>query len=255
MKNRLLKVFSTFSILIMVFCFSGCQALDKARENQAFGDSVSVIVYKGNEYKLLDKCDTLSPEYKEDASVFVTGSDVPVLLSTMFGNRYMISKDEVFLCEYYYLGTGVYCRADKFDEMQKRITNTDELTEYAVFYTTYNEETKDYENKWLPFSDELSDAFDYLIYNGEAEILTDKSYAYLFDVMITSEDRLFMRNAFSLASDDGKYFMVGESAEGLLKIGIPAEYNEEIEDMLKIYSEETDINLEFGNGFNPQYSY
>ncbi len=248
------KILIFLSVFIMLFCFSGCDALDEAREKQGYyGESMWNISYKGNVYKMLDRCDTLFPEYENDL-IFITKKDVPVLLSAFLGDKFLVSEDEVFIAENY--GSyEVFCRADKFEEINGRIKNLEELTEYAVYYTSYDDETEDFENKWLPFSDELSAEFDYLLANGKVEAMMEINYNYLFDVMLTSEDRLFCQNAFSLVNINGNYSMVGESAEGLLKIGIPAEYNEEIEDMLKIYSEETDINLEFGNGFNPQYSY
>ena len=131
--KKIVKRVSALVILIIAGCFlSGCSMIDEMRSQQGFykGDFKETIIFFDKEYKLIDI--ELEFEYSSDVeTIFVTASDVPVLLSTTYGDLCYISadgeiiyrsdysKDSGKVIDKYYVDVDVYEKYKDFKPTEK----------------------------------------------------------------------------------------------------------------------------------------
>ena len=138
---KLISVMLLATLMCLMFC--SCKELDKMREDHAVwgNDARTVIVFQNAEYKLLPACNDLSlmPDVKNSRGV-VTEPDVPVLLSSTYGQSMSISKNKEMLVsghwENDYKCNKVYCRTDLYDKMVSAIESY-EMNRYCVSESIY----------------------------------------------------------------------------------------------------------------------
>lgn len=115
-------------LLVIALCLplTGCKALEDMRSHQAYRQENGSILWNGTEYKPIETRDitlNLTQDLTQDdeiEEIHVTKSDVPVLLSGMFGTIFGSYNDGLFIGEYY-SSVGIYCRADQYDAVLERI--------------------------------------------------------------------------------------------------------------------------------------
>ena len=126
---------SVLFIFSLVLSLCSCKELDEWRDSRAvYNETDGVLIFRGNEYKLLPACEYLHIEPYNDG--IITEEDVPILLSDLFG-RYMSFDNNA---EYiYYISndkTMIYCRADRYDEICEKI-ETLEMNNYCYYNSDY----------------------------------------------------------------------------------------------------------------------
>ena len=217
MKNTLKTAVCLLACLVLCFALTSCDALDEARDHQAFYAEDGSILWQGNTYRALPVSDEFAPveqPYKRNA-VYVTEDDVPVLLASMLGEVLEVSADGVFLVTpYYYLDTptAVYCRADRYDEIAERIQNGVELTCYSYEGTGFYPEFEIVGSKMMLVSAELTGILNNALAQAPLELPKGAKMDYTGSKMIyrSSEDLMFRKYAFEvrLSTSDSCYVAV-----------------------------------------------
>lgn len=165
---RILAVALCIALLGVTLC--SCQYLEDHKNNRAvFTDSSKEsFTFRGYTYKKMEfpSKSNLMLMADGDTSAYVTTEDVPVLLTSMFGQPIVYNGDEknplIMTChsnenEVFYgvanLGItynsgsaspeGTYVREDKFDELKNTIVNA-KLDHY--YYWVFNEEYDEWNN-------------------------------------------------------------------------------------------------------------
>ena len=145
MKNRKRwLVLALATVLCLSLC--GCDELETMRSEHGVWQEDGSILWNGAVYRKLEN--TLSMgEFDFTYSyvtIYVTEPDVPVLLSTMFGEAMDVSADGTILEHYDYRlaeeRTTWYCREDVYDEMVKELENGVNLTTYLYYYWDYEKQ-------------------------------------------------------------------------------------------------------------------
>ncbi len=177
--TRIIAALMCIALLGMILC--SCQQLDDKKRNHAVytDDSKETIEFRGNNYKRLTlPSESIVPVTPYDyigATAYVTTKDVPVLLSSVFGEEiaYDIKSDEPVVIQcykessietnnnflvnstsvygYQYDNEKCYVREDHFDELNEELKDGN-LDHY--YYYDYG--TKDFELKDSDSSDEIA---------------------------------------------------------------------------------------------------
>lgn len=160
---------------MMVLSFCSCKQLDEAKKSQAFwsGKKGEAIVYGGEKYVKLPKCEILSAQGKD---ITVTDKDVPVLLSNMYGDRFIYDSKHGIMSP---KGDGdiFYVSADKYDEVTARIKER-KLDKYCV------RTVDDMDERWYVVDDSVIEAINAAIGSAQA---ADFSEEYLINAVYDLE--------------------------------------------------------------------
>ena len=161
---KLIALFVVIALSAISLC--SCQALDEAKEKQAFytDDTKNEIVWKGETYQQIDpgKYYFIS-SYGFDDTLFVTDKDVPVLLSSYEGDYGTVLNDGTVIS----VNGKDYVIGDKYDELKKTIENAKldhfYFTDYRYpdyEYDEYYYDRKDtyMEDENILLDDDVSDA-------------------------------------------------------------------------------------------------
>ena len=141
--------------LVTVLCLSlcGCAELETMRAEHAIWREDGSILWNDVVYRKLenvDQIDVLDVSY-DYAWIYVTESDVTVLLSNWFGEEFDVCGNGTLLEYYDYrlaeAETVWYCREDVYDETVALLDKGIEMTTY--FYEYYNYSTDDFERYYL----------------------------------------------------------------------------------------------------------
>ncbi len=138
------------SAILFISCFTGCNALDELREQQAFWTDERNIMWNDVEYKLIPQCDYFYPLTAYNSSLCITEKDVPVLLSSLEGAYGFLSDDSIFIeiqDEYDYSST-FYCRTDKYDSIREEIESGFSPEGFCYSYYPFDPE-KEIINEYL----------------------------------------------------------------------------------------------------------
>ena len=195
----------------MMLLLCGCDALDEMRDAQAFYQD-GKIVYEGVTYQLLPKCDEFQPKLDaEKGTIYVTASDVPVLLSTLSAEEMLYrSENGDFLWSH----EKAYCRVERHGEISKRMQENFETETVCYHYMVW----EDAEN-WMPaeyeyvLTDEQMQALETLTANVEPQILGRGMYLeydWYIDLEACSADMLFRRDGGQIAVAGDTYYLVME---------------------------------------------
>ncbi len=156
---------------MMVLSLCSCKQLDEARKSQAFwsGKKGEAILYCGEKYVKLPKCEILSAQGKD---ITVTDKDVPVLLSNMYGSQFIYDSKHGIMSQ---RGDGdiFYVKEDKYDEVTARIKER-KLDKYCV------RTVQDMDEKWYVIDDSVTEAINAAIGNAQ---IADFNNNYIFDAV------------------------------------------------------------------------
>ena len=196
MKKILRLAALVLTLLMLIFTFCGCDAIDEARKNHGFWQDAdkTVIELGGKEYKLLPECQYLNPSVANSYDyVSVTDKDVPLLCKEIFGENFLRSDDGLFLVGDFYgdidgAKTLNYCVSDRYDEISDRINGKIEMNRFC--YTYYNhDDDYNYNAQVYYLSDEETNAVNRVLQSEEISVYGDGSY--YIDIYRCSEDGIF----------------------------------------------------------------
>lgn len=164
MKKTIKIIALCLSILALTALFTGCDALDEAKNNHALlSDDKKTISFRGETYKLLPEEGSFYAESNYPyQNVHVTDEDVPVLLKDM--------------CSY---ASDYYERKDIFSVW---INEDFDVTHYSETFERYYCNEKDFD-KYIKALEE--NELDHIGFEYEG---TDKNYAWFYTLDIASED-------------------------------------------------------------------
>lgn len=234
MKHTIQKILLFACMGALLICFCGCTSLESLRATHGVLINDTTISYQNQEYKLLTGAyGDLNPLVDDTKTVYVATEDVPLLVVEMVGSPFDISIDGKFLIGSAHNiddGENIYCRADCFDEMQKRVQAEFVPTGYCYEYLDENYDSKIYQLS-LNQTAFINSIITYvapvplsktLLYNGE----------YLAAMDACSEDLLFRRYAFDILRYNNTYYLCTNE----ISLQIPASQNAQIEDILTNYN-------------------
>ena len=219
--KRFLKVIALIiSSIILILSLSGCNLLNEARNSQAFygtnSDGISTITYGKTEYYLLPSSETLSPEFSSNTnSIFATKHDVPVLLSFFLGDTYRLSIDGTILISDD--SSNFYCRADKYEDVSKMISNGFTPDGYCYIYTEYNPKTDDFIEKRVLLNEQEQAVIDEIINNNNFSPLpemTQVTYDHCVNLYLCTADKLFIEYCLDLVILNDKYYLLALQDDG-----------------------------------------
>ena len=119
------------ALLMLALPLVGCDKIDEMRANQGFWNDDGSISFNGETYKPLSPSEYFYIDLYRNLEI--TEKNVPVLLSERLGKNFNISCDEVFIAH----DSEYYCRTDKYDYVEKCITEGIKL-DHVGFYYTFN---------------------------------------------------------------------------------------------------------------------
>ncbi len=217
------RLFSLLLVFVLLFSFTGCQALDDARAAQAFYEEDGSIRWNGARYFPLTESDSVHPAfaYSVNNFVYVTEPDVPVLLSGIMGDLYGYSTDNAFLQMDNWI---LYCREDLFDSVQYRILNGFEYEKYGYWYYYWDDDTYEEVEGSFIFSDEQIDAVYEVIQTETPQVqssVVSLEYDYLASVMGCSDDLLFREYLCDILYHKGTYYVVQSDENNYLIYEVP----------------------------------
>lgn len=240
-----------FTLLCLILSLSGCRMLDKAKSCHAFWNEKGNIVLGDTEYLPLPPCNELQPEYsfKRD-DIYVTESDVPVLLSEFLGQGFYPSDDGVFLTNHYdYTESVIYCRKDRYEEIASMIEKGISYSKLCYYYSYYDEETDDFEDKYYILSEKEATAVETVYANvsptelpAGAEFTAIEHSAYL---MFCLDDLPFKKDFCELAVASDTYYLIEYPDEGSVIYKVPKELNSTFEGIMSALIKSEDHWLDY----------
>lgn len=210
MKKITKRILVLLVALSLVFVFSGCDALDEMRQQQAFINTDGSITWQGNVYKLLPSRSYINPIQTNSRTVFATEPDVPVLLASSFAKKTLYTAFDDKLLVNVYGETMFYCIESEYDAMCERIRAPFVPDKVCYQYGFYNEETKQYETRYYTLTQEQLDAIKLVTETVEPTVLTDGMYlntwcsVYLEEC---SDDMLFRRDIMEISYSGTTYYI------------------------------------------------
>ena len=130
MKQKIRTILVLLLIPFLLVAFTACETLDDLRNTQGFWEEDGSISLHGTRYLKLPPCEEIAIDAETD-TFYITEPDVPVLLSSMYGDYFSRSEDARFL-----RGNGeFYCHSDHYEEIKTRIENGVEMDHFC--YTEY----------------------------------------------------------------------------------------------------------------------
>ncbi len=219
------RILALLAVFVLCLSFSGCKALDEMRASQGFWQPDGSIRVGEYTYKPVPACEELQPyfSYGYDAPmVYVTDPDVPVLLSRIMGESLDISDDDLFLeggnaWDYEGDTYPLYCREDKYEEVVSRIEAGFTPEIYFYYYSVYNEEEYEFEEKCYDLTAEQAEAVEYVYGNVIPKTLDEGFYFESDDYLtlyVASADRLFMQEALYLEVAGQAYYLTEPQEDG-----------------------------------------
>ncbi len=235
--KKMLKTLALFlTVALLCVTLTGCVALDEARENHAFYTPEGDVLWGETTYRLLPECDELRPVWGNYAMVYVTEPDVPVLLRTIFGYGGNTTQDKVFLSCY----GGLYCRADRYEEIAARITAGFAPTGYGFAYYYYDEKKQDMVHDYYRLLPEQTAVIEQVLTNTTPNTLPANTSVYFdrsVELELCTDDYLFRRYVADLCGNENEYYLRKYADNGqTLLYPIPAEHHTMAQKLLDVYS-------------------
>lgn len=218
--KKVLSIACLVCLLIPLLC--GCNALDKLRESQAFFDEEGNVLWNGTVYKKLpgneNKYDEFYPEIDYSNCIYVTESDVPVLLVEGMADVVFRVDEAGIILErgYYYSEDGIpyekayYCREDKYEEMAPRFLAPFEPEMYCYEYSYYDFDSYEYIDKIYQLSQEEVATLKRIVETVEPTVVGGGWYfeaSWSVTIEERTEDMLFQRYYLELAYSEGTYYL------------------------------------------------
>jgi len=235
------KTISALLIIALLLVLGGCTTLEQVRANQAFWTSETggSIILDGVEYRSIASAyGDFQPLTDDTRYVYATQKDVPALLKEVMGAIVDISADGVFI-----YGTpknvsesSIYCRADRYDEMKKRIEAG--FTPEGYCYEYYNEE---FDTQLYQLTDTEAAFLDQLLMTEVvAEVKSEEldNYASVGDIQSCSKDMLFRKAYISIWEQNGTHYISTQEYRNygtvyFLLRQVPAEHMTALKDLMR----------------------
>lgn len=157
MKKYLRIAACIITLLLCAFFVCSCESLDDMRARQGFYDEDGNVILNGVKYIRIE-ADILPSGYGRD--VYITESDVPVLLAEKYGDWFMITEDKTYIYDYGYY---CYCRDDKYNELAEKYGGSIEINRLSIEYID-----EDFESGTYMLTKEEQGTIEALLENGEA---------------------------------------------------------------------------------------
>ncbi len=238
MKKKI-RVLALFTALVLV-CLSatGCNAIDEMRKNQAFYTETGGVTLRGNDYLPLPENEYFRPFKRDDtATIRITKPDVPVLLSTHYGNYASLYNDGEILYSNYM--DSYYCRVDKYAHYNAVLTAPFEPTGYCYTYRVLDTDTMEYTEHLYRLTAAQVNAVDEVL-NTVTPTVQDENDSYTYDycaVLDACDDTMLLRDERVNIATYGKEYTIvrhnynGERAD--LEYAVPSEYTAIFADIVK----------------------
>ncbi len=157
--KKAIRIIALFAAL-MLLCLSAtsCDAIDDMRAHHGFYTETGSIMLGEDEYLLLPDNQYFAPLNDSDESVYVTDSDVPVLLSFMLGVGFNQYNDGLILSTSTYGETRNYCRKDRYEEIAAQMASEFNPTAHCYTYSVLDTETEMYKERQYRLTKEQEDA-------------------------------------------------------------------------------------------------
>lgn len=206
------RVVALLAVLMLCFSLCGCAQLDHMRANHAVWQEDGSILWDGNVYRKVEGFSEKLGIMYMPMSVYVTEEDVPVLLSEMFGTNIDVSHDGMFLVQHHWDGIALYCREDKYEEMDSYLQNETVIDQYFYTYMSAN-----YETEYYYLKEDHVELINRLILTEEPYELEDDFYMtledgeYVVSVEGCDEKHVFTEGyLFDIVSRTEGYYIVTE---------------------------------------------
>ncbi len=214
------------ALVLAVFCLcatlSGCKYLDNMRANHAKWIDVQTILWNDTEYKLLPKSDELRPIYDNYDNIYVTETDVPVLLSRLMG-EWMEPCNEGLLLK----GDNIYCRADKYDEIVKRIQEG--FVPDGCYYPYVDYESEYWDTLYYELKTDELEAVENVLATVQGEVLPEiayPTYDYLIELELCTKDLLFSQHYVDIFVINDSYYLVDYVEDDMVMYEVPDDMND-----------------------------
>ena len=209
MKIKRIVALLLLAVLTMSL-FSGCNALDNAKNHQAvyYDKSGKEIKLKGEIYKVLPESEDFNPVVDDYDYCYLTKKDVPVLLSPFNSTAELLPtcNGEVLFNEVTHTA---YARSDVYEKYEKLFKEYT-LDTYAYFYSTYYYKTNKNitQRKAIDKDDVL--IIEKAISEGEkVEIPEEATYGDQFDIEISDKSMLFSKEyCYIFVNKDSVYILI-----------------------------------------------
>ncbi len=228
MKKALKVISFALSIIMIVSLFCGCNALDELRTSVATVTKAGDIKLGDKTYIRLPSSETLRVDYDIDfKSIYAVEKDVPLLLSGILGDSYMLNKDGTLLINDEIDENVIYCRSDCFEQIKNQIENGFVPSRYCYGYYKISED--DYGGKWVEHTlteQELSALKKVL--SGKGEVLADNMnvlFDYIANIEYCSEDGYFYNYFCDVYILNDRYTVVTNNETETRTYDVPKELN------------------------------
>jgi hypothetical protein len=234
---RLLALFTAF----VVVCLSatGCNAIDKMRDSQAFYNKGGSITLRNTQYFLLPENELFSPFNEDENTIIsITEPDVPVLLSAVWGEDSTLFNDgEILAVEF---GQAYYCREDKYEQYSTLLTAPFEPTGYCyTYYVLDVEDTLMYIEHNYKLTVEQVSAVDEVLDKVEPTVRA-KNATYHSDyaqALFACDDTMLLReDSVTIEKTADNYYLVkynDDGDRGDLEYAVPSEYTAIFDSIVK----------------------
>ncbi len=237
--KRMKKLIAALLLCVLVLSCAGCANLDEMKASHAVwtDEEQTALEWNGATYKKLPTSSALEIWDHSEKNVFITAPDVPVLLVEQFGSPLNCSKDEVLLQSIHWSENDYpvfYCRADRYDELVKQITEGVQMPKIIYTYWSFEDDL----NHMVCFTDAQKQAVETVLktnpislgYNGYDE-------EYSIDLYRSSENHIFREMLCYISALNGQYRIIVPGPEDML-YEIPAELQPTFEAIMAPYEKD-----------------
>lgn len=214
----------------------GCSVLDEMRKSQVYYDAEGNIVCDGVAYKLLPANDYLCPKIDHTNQLFLTESDVPVLLSVLFATQYLYTSADGSIIM---ANDGYYCAEDNYEELSKRLLEEFVPEVVCYFYNVYNEDTWDWEEKSYTLTQDQIAAIELVVTTVEPVSYNATGmypeYIYSLDIIKCSADMLLQACNTALLVGNDRYYLELYTDTDTLIFTVPEGCNETFGKIVSVY--------------------
>ncbi len=219
--NKIKRIVLLLVAVLMCLSLCSCKELNERRDHHVLMQEDDTLLWKGQVYRPLpwpDEMREFMVENDYDSMLYVTKSDVPVLLNRVF-----------YECGAYSLGDGLlirvhggsweyYCRSDRYDELVSVIKEDAPMTKY--YYMYYMEEWKNYF-----LTEEQMDIIRAVLADGETVSAELVKSQYATTIFACDEKEWFQQFFLNIEYSEEEYYL--QLSKGYYEefIRVPEEYN------------------------------
>ncbi len=226
------------ALILVCLSATGCNAIEEMRNNQAFYTETGGVKLRDTDYLPLPQNEYFRPFKRDDNTVIrITEPDVPVLLSSEFGDYGSLYNDgEILYCNYM---DSYYCRVDKYSEYNAVLTAPFEPTGYCYTYHVLDTDTLEYIEHIYQLTDEQAKTVDEILATVTSTV-QDRNANYTYDYFVqlnACDDTMLLRDeAVGIAKNGNEYTIVRSNYNGErddLRYTVPSEYSAMFDSIVK----------------------